>query len=355
MDGFSYTNLDRAILYHIANLYLDGVRPKELAEVLHDEYGLTNITPQRIHDPLMVMIKDLGIIQPVAQAEVTLQEELALCYHLNAKSLNVVNARGALARQAVCRKAAYKTLELIKELARKKHIVRVGLGGGITMLETASELARLLRGEPLLPPIAFHALTSGVDVQNPISSPTAFLTYFMDLPMQVELVGLYGPAIVDTKMWGTVKKWPGMVEPFTYKNDIDSILTGIATSEDEHGALRGFAKVGEARGFNLGPLEDAGWQGDLFYEAFGLKAPLPLKIGGGMRAVTLFGLAELKKIALDPNRQVVVVAAPCGGCGTTKTRALKPLLQSRRLAVWNHLVLDVATAKELLPPAAVAV
>ena len=355
MDHYSYADIDRSILYRIAELYLAGVRPRELAEILRDEYGMKNITPQRIHDPLLVMIRREGIIQIVPQPEVTLQEELALRYQKDVESLHVVNARGALARQAVCRRAAYLTLGLIKKLARTKDIVRVGLGGGVTMLETASELAHLLHGEPLLPPIAFHALTSGVDVHNPISSPSAFLTYFMDLPMPVELVGLQGPAIVDTKMWGAVKKWPGMVEPFTYKNEIDIIVTGIATSEDEHGALRGFAKVGEDKGFEIGPLEDAGWHGDLFYEAFGEKAPLPLKINGCMRAVTMFGLAELRKIALDPNRHVVVVAAPCSGCGTTKTRALRPLLQSDRLAVWNHLVLDVATAKELLPPPPVVV
>ena len=348
MAKFSFKGINKAVIHQMVEMYLNGMRPRDLAQWFQDEHGMTTVTAQRIHDPLLVMATKEGYLQSIAQPEPKLERELALHYHKAQDSLHVVNARKPLVRQQVCRRAALLTLELIKEVARhKKDVVRVGLGGGVTMHETAEELAKLLHGEPLLPPIAFHALASGMNVHNLISSPSAFLTYFMDLPMQVEFVGLYGPAIVDTDLWTTVKRWPGMVEPFAYKDEIDIILTGIATSKDEHGALKQFAKVGKTKGFKLRPLENAGWQGDLFYEAFGQSGPL--KIDTGMRAVTLFGLRELKRIASQKGRHVIVVAAPCDGCGKPKTKALRPLLGRRELAVWNHLVLDVATAKELLP------
>jgi hypothetical protein len=47
-------------------------------------------------------------------------------------------------------------------------------------------------------------------------------------------------------------------------------------------------------------------------------------------------------------KHVILIARQCGNCGLTRARALLPLLQNPALKVWSHIVMDIATAKELL-------
>jgi hypothetical protein len=93
----------------------------------------------------------------------------------------------------------------------------------------------------------------------------------------------------------------------------------------------------------------AGWLGDVTYRPFNKFGPIELE--HGIRSVTLFELENLVKWVRDEeNKHVVLVAAPCGSCGETKVAALRPLLEQHdSLKLWNHLFLDTATAKGLMP------
>ena len=67
-----------------------------------------------------------------------------------------------------------------------------------------------------------------------------------------------------------------------------------------------------------------------------------------MRTVTLFELDDFAKMADSKNKHVVLIARQCGLCGKTRAAALLPLLTSRRLRVWSDLVMDEATARDLI-------
>ena len=64
--------------------------------------------------------------------------------------------------------------------------------------------------------------------------------------------------------------------------------------------------------------------------------------------MTLFELEDLARIAGQKNQQVILMARPCGICGRARAEALQPLLTTPGLKVFSPLVLDAATARELL-------
>ena len=70
-----------------------------------------------------------------------------------------------------------------------------------------------------------------------------------------------------------------------------------------------------------------------------------------MRAVTLFELEDFVRMADSKNKHVVLIARQCGVCGRTRAAALRPLLTTPRLRVWSDLVMDEATARDLLSDA----
>jgi len=67
-----------------------------------------------------------------------------------------------------------------------------------------------------------------------------------------------------------------------------------------------------------------------------------------LRAVTLYELEDLVRIAGQKNKHVILIARQCGMCERTRAEALRPLLTNPNLKVFSTLVMDAATAKELL-------
>ncbi len=74
-------------------------------------------------------------------------------------------------------------------------------------------------------------------------------------------------------------------------------------------------------------LRKAGWVGDLQYHPYSNQGPIT-DVRARVRAVSLFDLSGLKKLAETKDKCVIVVGGPCGICERTKVRALRPLLQS---------------------------
>jgi hypothetical protein len=67
-----------------------------------------------------------------------------------------------------------------------------------------------------------------------------------------------------------------------------------------------------------------------------------------LRAVTLYELEDLVGLAVQKNKHVILIARQCGLCGRTRADALHPLLTNPSLKVFSSLVMDAATARELL-------
>ena len=66
------------------------------------------------------------------------------------------------------------------------------------------------------------------------------------------------------------------------------------------------------------------------------------------RPVTVFELEDLVKLAEMRTKEVILMARQCAICGRTRAEALRPLLTNPSLKVFSTLILDAATARELL-------
>ena len=78
--------------------------------------------------------------------------------------------------------------------------------------------------------------------------------------------------------------------------------------------------------------------------------PEPILLERGERAVSIFELSDLVRLAAEPNKHVVLIGAPCNRCGRPKDDALLPLLQAERLKIWSHVVMDMEAAHSLVEP-----
>ena len=54
------------------------------------------------------------------------------------------------------------------------------------------------------------------------------------------------------------------------------------------------------------------------------------------------------RIAGQKNKHVILIARQCGMCERTRAEALRPLLTNPSLKVFSTLVMDAATAREIL-------
>jgi hypothetical protein len=86
------------------------------------------------------------------------------------------------------------------------------------------------------------------------------------------------------------------------------------------------------------------WLGNVQYRPFTADGPVH-EAPGELRAVTLEDLIERAK---RRPREVIPMARQCGLCGRPRARALRALLDNPSLRVFSRLVLDRATAEELL-------
>ncbi|MEE8557722.1 MAG: hypothetical protein V3T14_07535, partial [Myxococcota bacterium] len=253
------------------------------------------------------------------------------------------------ARDLLPARAADLIVDLIRQVsvararAGKKR-VRIGLGGGGTIMRVAQALAARLRTEEKLPPLGIHAVSSGFRLGRPLSAPITFLSYFDQVPTDIDYVGLFTPAVVPAKDYDRITALPGVEESFRRAKTIDIVVTSLASADDEHGELNQFMKMAGRQ--TKGDL-DARTVGDLQYNQYSNEGPIT-DLRPSVRAVSLFDLEGLRTFAAKKDKYVVVVAGPCGTCGATKVKAIRPLLQSPSLKVWTHLLLDSGTAQELL-------
>jgi len=264
------------------------------------------------------------------------------------EQIEIVNVRGKEAFAAVCDVGADLVLELIKHLRDQgRDVVHLGLGSGASAMNVAKRLSRLLRSEPECPRLVVHAISAGgfaVDTPNR-DSPLTYFGFFEDILPEVEFVGLFGPTVVAQENYEQLKQTVGMRESFEKRHQIDIIVTSLARRRDQHGLLQRFLKTVAAEE-ELRLLEEADWVGEIQFRPFSRTSPIVTD--HGVRAVTLFEIAELVELARQPGKYVVLLSAPCLECSRTRAEALQYLLREPQLRAWTHLVTDVRTAMELI-------
>ena len=136
-----------------------------------------------------------------------------------------------------------------------------------------------------------------------------------------------------------------MLESFRRARDIDIVVTSLASAQDPDGELTDFLKVGQA-GKVVATLNKRGWVGDVLYRPYNTTEAIT--IDSAARAVSIFELEGLVRLAAKPNKHVVLIGAPCNRCGRPKGDALQPLFREKKLRLWSHIVMDMEAAQILL-------
>lgn len=240
---------------------------------------------------------------------------------------------------AVADRAADMSLRLIQQLAKTKKHIHIGLGSGRSSRRVARRLGALLRTAHDLKKagvqLTVHALSSGFDPEDPLTSPVGTFTLLEESAPPIKFIGLFTDAVVRSGDFERTKELPGVEVSFRKKKSIDLVISSLA-SANSIGYWNAFVRnnpVASSR------LRELGWIGDFQYRPFNAKRPITEDVD--IRAMTLFELEDYRKMAAKKNKHVLLV------CGPGKTDALVPLLREPALRVWDHLVLSVDTLEEI--------
>jgi len=267
------------------------------------------------------------------------------------RTIRVVGVRGAEAVRHVSTAGAELVFSLVKEIGRRRQPVHIGLGAGYTAMMVARHLADRVRSDPDCPRLVLHAISAGgFQADKPQRSPITYFNYFDGALTKVEFVALFSQTIASNDEYERIRNSPDVRAAFVRAEEIDIVVTSFAWAQDPHGLLRQFLEhlvsEGELDSETIPRMLTTGWIGDVQFRPYSPEAPLLKECP--VRAVTLFELKDLVRLARTEDKHVVLLARPCGDCNTLKTEALKPLLTVPEMRLWTHLVLDVETASTLL-------
>ncbi len=340
----------------------------EIAHWLAEKYNRPSLTREKIYPLFREAVKrNILILQP--PLEVEWANRIKKIYNLEEDrfNLSIVNVTGPTAARNVTSKAADIVINLIDKVANEKReeairnhqdpdniSVHLGMGAGLATMIVARRLANRVATGDNIPKLVLHAIsTGGFFVDQPHKAPVTYFAYFDDIQAQVECIALFAETVVQTGEYERIKKNTGLNYCFKRRNEIDIIVTSLASSTHVHGLLKKYLDwliENKCEGLSqtvLDNMYEAGWVGDVQFRPYSKEGPLDDNICP-VRAVTLFELDELVEMAKTPGKYIVLVGAPCGQCGDSKFDAIQPLLTNEKLHLWTHLVTDVDTANELM-------
>ena len=287
--------LEDTHLVEVCSRFLKEERPSAIADWLSKELD-RRVSREAIY-PLVREGVRRGYLLLSPPLEDLLRQRLADRFFngTHTDQIHVASVTPDAARDALPIRAAELIVELIHRVsaARKSaggQRVRIGLGGGGTIMRVAQALAGLLRTELKLPPLGLHVVSSGFRLKRPLTAPISFLSYFDQVPTNIEYVGLFAPAVCRAEDYERVISLPGVEESFRNTRKIDIVVTGLASAQDEHGELREFMQfAGERTREGLDALKKDGFVGELQYQPYSEKGPIT-DLRAKFRAVSLFDL-----------------------------------------------------------------
>jgi DNA-binding transcriptional regulator LsrR (DeoR family) len=171
----------------------------------------------------------------------------------------------------------------------------------------------------------------------------SFLNLFPEHLVESKL-GLFAEPLVRAGQFESLRSHTGVKEAFAAKKDIDLVVTAMGDFNDPHDLLSLFLKDS---GQDLDALRRRGWLGNVQYRPFTTDGPA-WEAPRDLRAVTVFELKDLVELADKRSKAVILMARQCGICGRARADALRALLNNPTLKVFSTLILDAATARELL-------
>jgi DNA-binding transcriptional regulator LsrR (DeoR family) len=326
-----------------------------IATWLREQWNRGDLTRERIY-PLLWEAARRNYLLLLPPRETSLARRIAERYGVahfaeHEDAIQVVNVRGPNAFGEVASVGADTVLELIQRLGKKKDRVHVGLGAGYAAMMVAKRLAHRVYSDSSCPPLALHALSSGgFSIDKPQKAPITYFSYFDGVLADVECVALFSETVVSSDEYERVKRGPGARRSFERAGEIDIVITSLASALDADGLLGQYLehliRERELDPAALKRMQDAGWVGDVQFRPYNREGPIIEECP--VRAVTLFDLSDLVRMAGTDDKYVVLLGGPCGECGRLKTDALIPLLTRDELRLWTHLIVDVQTAGKLL-------
>lgn len=293
----------------------------------------------------------------------SLREQIAQRFNLDPARIHVVNVQQEIGDEHVAAAGAEVVLSLVKKLRirRPQEPVHLGLGPGRATRALARNLGLAMRGEPGTPKLALHAITAGCPSRSPMYAPLAFFSFF-EPDIVAEADALFTEPVVSCAEYEMIKQRPGFAKAFAKRDTIDIVVTSLGDAEDRHDLFRnlheGYEDTDSPTDEERPPsavIQDLlrqGWVGNVQYRPYSANGIIH-EAADSFRAPTLFELDDLRNMAStadDPKRprSVVLTVQPCGRCGKLRAHALIPLLRVAELRVWSELVVDAATARDLL-------
>jgi hypothetical protein len=264
---------------------------------------------------------------------------------LAAAKVNVVLTSGPDDNARVAAFAADKALAALLRYskARGGKPVGLGLGPGRATLDFCRFLSAALKHLAQDLRLRLVAITAGCPARLLENAPISFLNLFPERHVESKL-GLFAETLVPARDFPDLPGHTGVKEAFGAKDDIDVIVTAMGDFDDPHDLLRVFLEDSKQ---DLAKLRRRGWLGNVQYRPFTADGPVQEE-PDDLRAVTVFELADLVERARHRSKEVILMARQCGRCRRPRTAALRALLKNDTLHVFSRLVLDRATATELL-------
>jgi DNA-binding transcriptional regulator LsrR (DeoR family) len=157
---------------------------------------------------------------------------------------------------------------------------------------------------------------------------------------------MFAETVVRCKDFNDLKKHPGIREVFEERDKNDIVVNSMGDLEDEHDLLGTFLRDAK---IDVPKMLEQGVIGSVQDRPFTAKGPYKEKPGDN-RAATVFELEDFVRMADSHHHHVVLIARQCGAdnCGLSRARSLRPLLTIESLRVFSEIVMDVATAQDLM-------
>jgi DNA-binding transcriptional regulator LsrR (DeoR family) len=342
-----------ALLYRAAELLFvergqgpDRLGMKEIAELLKKQFGKhLKITRETLYPLVEQAVRQhlVRLVPPVNQA---LRQQLVARFPgLPEEQVEVVETTGLNDNGKVAALAAEKAMMALVRIAGSKpgKPVGIGLGPGRATLEFCRYLSPRLQMHDQALKLLLVAITAGCPATMLENAPISFLNLFPEHLVQRKL-GLFAETLVRVRAFKGLASHTGVKEAFAAKKDIDLVVTAMGDFHDPHDLLSIFL---EDSGQDLAALRKRGWLANVQYRPFTADGPAR-ELPRDLRAVTVFDLEDLVELAEQRSKEVILMARQCGICGRTRAEALRPLLTNPALKVFSTLILDAATARELL-------
>jgi DNA-binding transcriptional regulator LsrR (DeoR family) len=343
----------KALVFCVADLFLrDSSLPAE--DIAKEVFASREIriTREQVW-PLIREAVKLGLLLLAPPRNLLLQQQLmqfpnkgqiVVIDFMNPKSSTEDVRYASAASEHVASAGASLVSDLIRTIVQNssRPTVHIGLGVGSTTAQFCKHLSGRLSSNPEIKELIIHALTPTYST-NPRHNPLSCFRYFDEVIERVDFVGLHVEPIVPTTDHERIRKTRIPNDAFDRKDEIDIIVTSLASSEDRHGYLRQYIEQISGYGKKL-EIEGDPWVGDVQLCPFSKTGPQRCH---GLEPSTLFDLEELK-LRRNKGKYLVLLCAPCVACGFSKTPALEPILNHPTLHIWTHLVTDKGTAQELV-------